>query len=109
MVETIVPGVAATSINSNIANTTEGTAYAIPYMKLGFNIAWQLVYSGSVSAVSVALQVSMDNSNWTTIDTSTNTSGEYRSLVGGMVAKFVRLYHTSRTGGTNVLGQILVM
>lgn len=105
--ETIIPHIPATSINSDIANSTAGTAFSLPYLKQGCDVAYLLVYSGSVSAVSVSLQVSMDNTNWATMDTSTSTSGEY-TIVHGVVAKYIRLYHTSRTGGTNVAGYILI-
>jgi hypothetical protein len=105
---TVVPGVPATSINSDIANTTAGTAFAVPYSKQGIGLAVQLVYTGVVSAVSIAVQISLDNSNWATIATSTNTSGEYIQC-GPVICKFIRLYHTSRTGGTNVLGTLLLL
>ena len=97
----------AVSIDSDIANDTAGVAFAIPYSKQGIDLAYQLVYTGGPSAVSVALQVSMDNSNWVTVDASTVTAGEYVNVTG-IVALLVRLYHTSRTGGTKVTGSILM-
>jgi hypothetical protein len=97
----------ATSIDSDIAGTTAGIVFAVPYSKQGIAFAYQLVYTGSPSAVSVAFQISIDNSNWVTIDTSTNKDGELVNLAK-VVARFVRLYHTSRTGGTKVTGTIFM-
>ena len=102
------PGILATSIDSDIANTTAGTAFALPQHKQPRAISYQLVYAGGPSAVSVAFQVTIDGTNWVTIDTSTNTSGELVMLVN-VVATQCRLYHTSRTGGTKVTGTILIM
>lgn len=105
----LVPGILSTSINSDIADGSAGTAFAIPYMKMGVNLAWTMVYTGSPSVVSFSLQISLDGTNYVTVDTTTDTSGCLR-IVGGVVAKFVRLYCTTFTtaGAGNALGKILV-
>jgi hypothetical protein len=107
MTATIVPGITATSIDSNIADATPGTTFAIPYAKQGVKLAYQTVFTGVVGAVSIALQISMDETNWTSVNTTTETAGAY-VIVNNVIAKFVRLYHTSRTGGTKVTGTILI-
>jgi hypothetical protein len=105
--DTLQPKIPAVSIDSNISNAVAGTSFAIPYSKQGVSVAYQLIYTGVVTAVSIIFQLSMDNSNWAPVDTSTNVSGEY-VVLGGLVGNFVRLYHTSRTGGTNVKGSIML-
>ena len=107
MQASLVQGVPSDSINSNIAATTAGTSFSLPYSKQGVGVAVQITYTGVVTAVSIAVQISLDNSNWATIATSTAVGGELINC-GHVVAKYIRLYHTSRTGGTNVKGSILV-
>lgn len=87
-----------------------GTVWALPNLpntRLGYNVTWQLVYSSAPSAVSCILEVSLDNTNWFTIDTSTATAGEKRTLPYVM-AKFIRITQSSRTGGAFPADLIMV-
>jgi hypothetical protein len=98
-----------TSINSDAANPLIGTAFGLPKPEgpLGHTIAWQGILTGTVSAISTSLQISMDNTNWSSVDTATSTAGWYR-IVTPIVARFVRVYHTSDTGCTNLAATILL-
>jgi hypothetical protein len=87
-----------------------GNTWAVPGSvlsgrKTGFT--WQISYINSPSAVSVSIQGSQDNANWTTIDTSTLTSGEAR-YVAEMPFAFLRVYVTTLTGsGAGVLVSVV--
>lgn len=105
----IVPGIVTEFINSDIADGAASESYSIPFTKQGINLAWSMVYTGSPSVVAFNLQISMDNSNWVTIDSTSDTTGCYR-IVSGIVAKFIRLTCTTFTtaGAGNALGTVLV-
>ncbi|KKN07288.1 hypothetical protein LCGC14_1068610 [marine sediment metagenome] len=68
------------------SNALNGTAYAVPSNNVGF--AWSTGFLVAVDAIDVALQISMDNSVWTDLDSSTVITGEARYKDGS--AKFVR-------------------
>lgn len=73
-----------------------------------YSITWKTAYQGgNPSAVSISLQGSNNNSSWTTIDTSTNTSGESRNLTGQNY-KFFRAIVNSKTGGSAFLVYITI-
>lgn len=105
--EQLSNGVVATSISTLPSNGTAGTAFALPNNSKRVSIAWQIVPAGGPSALSNSLQVSMDNSTWTSISTDTTTAGCYIT-VNDIAAKFVRIYHTSHTGGSGLVGTILL-
>ncbi len=60
-------------------------------------VTWQTVYSAAPSTVTVLLQSSLDGSSWSTIDTSTNTAGEIRTVSGSFA--FLRINNSAVTGG----------
>ena len=99
MADTLRQGIVETILDA-VATTTVGTAYAIPYTKAGINLGWQMTFTGAPSGVSTTLQVSIDNSNWATVDTGTNTSGEYR-IVGAVIGKWLRAVLGTLTAGTS--------
>jgi hypothetical protein len=74
----------------------------------GRTVRWQTIYGSSPSAVSVSLQTAMVDSDtqYTTIDTSTATGGEARTVTG-VRANFIRAKVTSITGGSGVTVQFL--
>lgn len=106
--KTVVPGIPVTSL-SNITSTSavNGMAFVIPYLKQGCKLVWQVVVTGTASAISVSLQLSIDNTNWVTVDTSTDAAGCY-CILDDVIGKYVRLIQTSRTGGTSIKGDILL-
>lgn len=77
-------------------------------------LTWQIVLPVAPNAISVVLQVSMDNTNWTTIDTSTATGGEVRTVEIPTSAAFIRTRVDSLTIGsgttitTTVIGKVAV-
>lgn len=68
-----------------------------------YSAKWQTKFlGGNPSAVSISIQGSNNNSTWNTIDTSTNTSGETRTLTGQNY-KFFRAIVNSVTGGSTFI------
>ena len=98
-------GVPALSINGAAIGAQSGTIFALPSRAV--YIAWQTGYTGSPSAVNVVLEVSLDGIIWNTLDTSTLTAGEART-VGPTAAAFIRARMVSNTGGTLISVSILV-
>ena len=93
------------------ANGSGGTPFAFAGLKgasdKGRTISWRTSFTGGPSAVNVELQQSMDGEDWFSVDSSTATGGEYRT-VSNVRAKFVRAFLVTRTGGTNITVEILV-
>lgn len=77
-------------------------------------LTWQTVLAVAPGAITVLLQVSMDNLNWTTIDTSTSTAGEVRTVSAPTSASFIRARISALTIGsgttltTTVIGKVAV-
>lgn len=97
-------------------NAVTGTGAGDSFLIQGggrVDLAWQKIIGGSggFSALVVEFQVSLDNSNWDTIDTdSATTSDAYRSIVAE-APLYVRLNVTTATvssGTPTVTGKILV-
>ncbi len=81
----------------------------------GTAVRWQTIFGTAPTAVNIVLQGAMADvdSEYQTIDTSTATTGEARSIpsaaVPGQVqAKFLRIRFVSSTGGTGLTAKILV-
>jgi hypothetical protein len=74
-------GQVATSLNA-VAATGAGAAFSLPMRDSGYPsvFTWQMVYTGTPSAITATLQGSIDNVNWFVLDTSTSTAGEMRSV-----------------------------
>ena len=70
---------------------------------------WQTSFAGGTpTSVTVAFQGSLDNSTWFTLDTSTSTAGETRSI-SGTSAKYFRCNVTAYSrNGTSLTCQFVV-
>jgi hypothetical protein len=90
-----------------------GSQFAIPsFTGLpdgGTSVRWQTIFGTAPTAVSIALQGAMADidSEYQTIDTTTNTAGEARTVTA-VQAKFLRIKFTSSTGGSGLTAKILV-
>lgn len=87
-----------------VTGPTAGQQFAIQSQSGGnkqHGLSWFTQFTGSPSTVAMELQVAdFDrDADYTTVDESTNTAGETRS-VGNITANFVRIRQTS-TGGTS--------
>ncbi len=73
-----------------------GTSFALPARSS--QLTWQTIFGTAPASVTNLLQLSLDNSNWATIDTSTSTAGEIRTVQvnGG----WVRARQSAVSGGS---------
>lgn len=67
----------------------------------GVTFKWTTKYSAAPSAVSISIQGSTNNSSWTTLDTSTNTAGESRTVSTAQNYVYFRAIVNSVTGSVN--------
>lgn len=109
----IFPGDVALAFNSEApASGQASQQFALPnysgFPENGRTIRWQTIFGTAPSAVSVALETAMidSDSEYTAIDTSTAAAGEARTVTG-VRANFVRAKVTSITGGSGVIVQVL--
>jgi hypothetical protein len=109
----IFPGDVALAFNSESPSAGQASQqFALPsyagFPENGRTIRWQTIYGTAPSAVSVVLQTALTDADaqYATIDTSTVTAGESRS-VSGVRANFVRAKVSSITGGSGVTVQVL--
>jgi len=79
---------------------------AIPRSVLA--LTWLTVFASAPSAVSVELQVSNDNTNWFTLDTSTATTGEAREFSDPVNYLFIRARKASQTGGGALTVEVIL-
>lgn len=80
-----------------VTKTTDSTAYEIP-RATRFTVF--VTSSGTVSAT-MLVQVSADNTNWSTIETLTLSAEGTRSVaVGGVIYRYVRVSLSSYSSGT---------
>lgn len=109
----IYPGGVALAFNSESPSAGEASQqFALPnyagFPENGRTIRWQTTFGTAPTSVSVALQTAMSDvdAQYATIDTSTATSGEARS-VSGVRGNFVRAKVSAISGGSGVSVQIL--
>jgi hypothetical protein len=90
-----------------------GTQFALPsFTGLpdgGTAVRWQTIFGTAPTAVNLVLQGAMSDidSEYQTIDTTTNTAGEART-VASVQARFVRIKFVSSTGGSGLTAKLLV-
>lgn len=74
----------------------------------GRTIRWQTIFGTAPTSVSVVLQTAMIDSDaqYTTVDTSTATTGEARTA-SGVRGNFIRVKVSAITGGSGVSVQLL--
>jgi len=88
----------------------QGATWAMPASPEGgrqTSFTWETSYVGGPASVSVSILVSNDNLNWTTIDTSTNTSGETR-FVANYPVQFIAASVGTLSGGTSPTAIVIV-
>ncbi|MHB8526700.1 MAG: hypothetical protein ACYDD2_11155 [Candidatus Acidiferrales bacterium] len=74
----------------------------------GRTIRWQTIFGTAPTSVSVVLQTAMTDSDaqYSTVDTSTATTGEARTIAG-VRGNFMRAKVSAITGGSGVTVQLL--
>src|SRR5438270_5910418 len=92
---------------------TSGAQFALPSFTGttdgGTAVRWQTIFGAAPTAVNMVLQSAMADvdAEYQTIDTTTATTGEARS-VAGVQAKFLRIKFVSSTGGSGLTAKIQV-
>jgi hypothetical protein len=109
----IFPGDVALAFNSEAPAAGQASQqFALPsyagFPENGRSIRWQTIFGTAPSAVSVVLQTAMSDvdAQYTTIDTSTVTAGEARTVTG-VRGSFIRAKISSITGGSGITIQVL--
>lgn len=95
---TLQPGIIDSSLSGSAGGAgTNGISFAMPT-----NIAllsWQVSFVSTPASDTILLQGAFDNSTWFTLDTSTNTAGEIRTVQSAV--PFVRCNINAKSGGGN--------
>jgi hypothetical protein len=109
----IFPGDVALAFNSEAPAAGQASQqFALPsyagFPENGHTVRWQTIFGTAPSAISVVLQSAMIDADaqYSTIDTSTVTAGQARS-VSGVRANFIRAKISSITGGSGITVQVL--
>jgi len=109
----IFPGDVALAFNSDAPAAGQASQqFALPsyagFPENGRTVRWQTIFGTSPSAICIVLQTAMTDTDahYTTIDTSTATGGEARTVTG-VRRNFILAKVSSITGGSGVTVQIL--
>jgi hypothetical protein len=109
----IFPGDVAFAFNSEAPAAGQASQqFALPsyagFPENGRTVRWQTTFGSAPSAVSIVLQSALSDSDaqYSTIDTSSATTGEART-VAGVRGNFLRAKVSSITGGSGVTVQVL--
>ena len=117
----LMPGDVGFSFNNEAfpGSATSGSQFAIPSYAgradTGNTVRWQTIFGTAPTAVNLVLQGAMADvdAEYQTIDTSTATAGEARTIPsaavpGAVQAKFLRIRFVSATGGSGLTAKLLV-
>jgi hypothetical protein len=98
--------------NETPAGGTSGAQFALPspsgFPDGGRTVRWQTLFGTAPTSVSLSLQSAMADvdSEYATLDTSTATTGEARTVTT-VRAKFLRIKCNSATGGSGYTAKVL--
>ena len=109
------PGDVGFSFNNETfpGSAQAGSQFAIPSYAgqpdTGTSVRWQTIFGTAPSAVDLILQGAMADvdTEYQTIDTTTNAAGEARTVTG-VQARFLRIKFISSTGGSGLTAKLLV-
>ncbi|HEV2340290.1 MAG TPA: hypothetical protein VGS15_00660 [Candidatus Acidoferrales bacterium] len=109
----IFPGDVALAFNAEAPAAGQASQqFALPsysgFPENGRTIRWQTLFGTAPTSVSIILQTAMNDvdAQYATIDTSTVTAGEARTVTG-VRGNFIRAKVSAITGGSGVTVQIL--
>jgi len=110
----LFPGDVGFSFNAETfpANGTSGAQFAIPepagLADQTHAVRWQTIFGTAPSAINIVLQGAAADvdAEYATIDTSTATAGEARTVTG-VRARFLRVKVVSSTGGSSLTAKLL--
>lgn len=92
-------GVKATLIDAR-DGTGASALFALPTRAC--ILAWQTSFDTAPGAIDIDIDVSLDGVVWTTLDTSTDTAGEVRTIADPTAALFLRAIVNTNTGSVDV-------
>ncbi len=98
--------------NESPASGTAGAQFALPepagVTNQRHTVRWQTIFASAPSSISLVLQGAMADvdTEYSTIDTSTATAGEARTVTG-VRARFLRVKCTAASGGSGYTAKIL--
>ena len=86
---------------SAAAATTNSTPIAVPQksIKSPQKLTWQTFYSATPTAITINIQGSLDEVNWSTLDSTTATGGEVKTFEHQL--NFLRAQIAAKTGSFN--------
>jgi len=111
----LMPGDVGFSFNNEAfpGSAQAGSQFAIPSYAgqpdTGTAVRWQTIFGTAPTAVSLVLQGAMADidTEYQTIDTTTNTAGEARTVTG-VQTRFLRVRFVSSTGGAGLTAKLMV-
>jgi len=111
----LMPGDVGFSFNNEAfpGSAQAGSQFAIPSYAgqpdTGTAVRWQTIFGTAPTAVNLVLQGAMADvdAEYQTIDTTTSTAGEARTVTG-VQARFLRIKFTSSTGGSGLTAKFMV-
>jgi hypothetical protein len=111
----LMPGDVGFSFNNEAfpGAAQPGSQFAIPSYAgqpdTGTAVRWQTIFGTAPTAVSLVLQGAMADidAEYQTIDTTTNTAGEARTVTG-VQTRFLRIRFVSSTGGAGLTAKLMV-
>lgn len=111
----LMPGDVGFSFNNEAfpGSAQAGSQFAIPSYAgqpdTGTAVRWQTIFGTAPTAVNMILQGAMADvdAEYQSIDTTTNTAGEARTVTG-VQAKFLRIKFVSSTGGAGLTAKLMV-
>jgi hypothetical protein len=111
----LMPGDVGFSFNNETfpGAAQAGSQFALPSYAgqpdTGTAVRWQTIFGTAPTAVSLVLQgaIADIDAEYQTIDTTTNTAGEARTVTG-VQAKFLRIRFVSSTGGSGLSAKLMV-
>lgn len=103
----VVPSVSVPVVLIDLVNGTDfpfdGTAFSLPAHIT--RITWQTSMQVAPASIQIDLQISLDGTNWATLDSSTSTSGEVRSKK--FSAQYIRANGVAASGGTGISAKLV--
>ena len=111
----LMPGDVGFSFNNEAfpGSAQAGSQFAIPSYAgqpdTGTAVRWQTLFGTAPTALTMVLQGAMADvdAEYQTIDTTTNTAGEARTVTG-VQTKFLRIKFVSSTGGAGLTAKLMV-
>lgn len=83
-----------------VTSAGAGTSYWLGFLPV--NHTWQVIYTGTASAIDVKLQGSVDNSNWFDLDTYDTASSPTMRHVVNKPINYIRANLVTFTNGTTM-------